>query len=210
MAWLRFANCLLALVAAGSLAACSSSPEPLPPPGTPGATPAAGEIQPADDAPLAPDVDLNSYKLGPNDALRIVTFRHEDLSGEFRLDGTGDLAMPLVGNIPAKGKTSRQLEDAIEASLKDQGYLIDPQVSVEVLEYRDFYIIGEVNQPGGYDYVNGMTVVNAVALAGGFTYRADKEDITLKRGGSTGPAYAVAADTTILPGDVIEVPERFF
>jgi polysaccharide export outer membrane protein len=79
-----------------------------------------------------------------------------------------------------------------------------------VLNYRPFYIIGEVNNPGSFEYVNGMTVINAVALAGGFTYRADQDDIVISRGGSSGPEIEAAPDTEVLPGDIIEVQERFF
>ena len=95
--------------------------------------------------------------------------------------------MPLVGEIMTAGLTARQLENEIEIRLKSGGYLVDPQVSIEVLNYRPFYIIGEVNNPGSYQYVNGMTVINAVALAGGFSYRADQDDIMINRGGSQGP-----------------------
>jgi polysaccharide export outer membrane protein len=108
------------------------------------------------------------------------------------------------------GLTARQLENEIETRLKGGGYLVNPQVSIEVLTYRPFYIIGEVNNPGSYQYVNGMSVTNAVALAGGFTYRADQEDIVISRGGSSGPELQAAPDTKVLPGDIIEVQERFF
>jgi polysaccharide export outer membrane protein len=98
----------------------------------------------------------------------------------------------------------------VELALKSGGYLVDPQVSIEVLNYRPFYIIGEVNNPGSFEYVNGMTVINAVALAGGFTYRADQDDIVISRGGSSGPEVQAAPDTQVLPGDIIEIQERFF
>ena len=117
------------------------------------------------------------YALGPGDRVRLTVFRHEDLSGEFDVDGEGFLAMPLVGEIRGAGMNARQLESEIEARLKEGGYLVNPQVSIEVLNYRPFYIIGEVNNPGSYQYVNGMNVINAVALAGGFSYRADQDDI---------------------------------
>jgi polysaccharide export outer membrane protein len=137
-------------------------------------------------------------------------FRHEDLSGEFEVDGEGFFALPLVGEIMTAGLTARQLENEIEMRLQSGGYLVDPQVSIEVLNYRPFYIIGEVNSPGSYQYVNGMTVINAVALAGGFSYRAAQNDIVISRGGSNGPQIEALPDTAVLPGDIIEVPERFF
>ena len=90
------------------------------------------------------------------------------------------------------------------------GYLVDPQVSIEVLNYRPFFILGEVNQAGQYPYASGMTVLNAVALAGGFTFRAKENGITVQRGGSNAPEVVVTPDTPILPGDIVRVPERFF
>jgi protein involved in polysaccharide export with SLBB domain len=151
-----------------------------------------------------------SYQLGPGDEIRITVFRHEDLSGEFELDGDGFFALPLVGEIKAGGQTARQLENVIETAFKDGGYLVNPQVGLEVLNYRPFYILGEVNQPGSYPYVNGMTVINAVALAGGYTYRASQDGISVTRGGSNGAKVSVGPASQILPGDIINVPERFF
>jgi polysaccharide export outer membrane protein len=201
MDWHRQIATLLGLVLGiGLLGGCSSSPPPMP-------VEAAATGGGAEGAPLA---DIASYKLGPGDALRITVFRHEDLSGEFSLDGEGNFAMPLVGEIRGGGRTARQLENEVELALKSGGYLVEPQVSIEVLNYRPFYIIGEVNNPGSFEYVNGMTVINAVALAGGFTYRADQDDIVISRGGSSGPEMQAAPDTTVLPGDIIEVQERFF
>jgi polysaccharide export outer membrane protein len=202
MDWHRRIATLLGLVlGVGLLVGCSSSPRPTP------VEAAATTGAAAGGAPLE---DISSYKLGPGDALRVTVFRHEDLSGEFTLDGEGYFAMPLVGEILGGGRTSRQLENEVEEALKSGGYLVDPQVSIEVLNYRPFYIIGEVNNPGSFEYVNGMTVINAVALAGGFTYRADQDDIVISRGGSSGPEIEAAPDTAVLPGDIIEVQERFF
>jgi protein involved in polysaccharide export with SLBB domain len=195
---------IAALLLAGGLIGCSSSSRPIPPEAAvTGATAPTG-------AELAGDAVLEGYTLGPGDQLRLTAFRHEDLSGEFELDGEGYFAMPLIGEVLAGGMTSRQLETEIESQLADGGYLVDPQVSVEVLNYRPFYIIGEVNQPGSYQYVNGINVVNAVALAGGFTYRADQDDIVITRGGSNGEEMEAQLTSEVLPGDIIEVTERFF
>lgn len=154
-------------------------------------------------------LDTPSYTLAGGDRIRVSVFRHEDLSGEYALDGAGNFAMPLIGEVHAYGLSSRELEDSIETTLED-GYLVDPQVSVEVLTYRPFYILGEINAPGQYEYVNGMTVLNAIALAGGFTYRAKSDGVTVQRGGANARPVLVAADTQILPGDILTVPERFF
>jgi polysaccharide export outer membrane protein len=196
----RIATLLGLVLAVGLIGGCSSSPPPRPVEAAAAAGAAGGEQI----------ADIASYKLGPGDALRVTVFRHLDLSGEFSLDGEGYFAMPLVGEILAGGRTARQLENEVEIALKSGGYLVDPQVSIEVLNYRPFYIIGEVNNPGSFEYVNGMTVINAVALAGGFTYRADQDDIVISRGGSSGPEIEAAPDTKELPGDIIEVQERFF
>jgi polysaccharide export outer membrane protein len=185
---------VLALVLAG----CQSSPPPV---AAPPLTPTAAG---------APAQDLtSSYRLGSGDRIRLVVFRHEDLSGEFTLDGAGNFAMPLIGEIQAYNLTTRELEQRIADRLKD-GYLVDPQISVEVLNYRPFYILGEVKTPGSYQYVNGMTVLNAVALAGGFTYRAKQSDFLLQRGGSNTQTREVGGETAILPGDIVTVQERFF
>jgi polysaccharide export outer membrane protein len=189
----------------GAVAACSGAPPPTVPTAAIGdASPAVAPIENGGVASVA------GYQLGPGDQMRVTVFRHEDLSGEFAVDGEGFFALPLVGEIMTAGLTARQLENEIELRLKAGGYLIDPQVSIEVLNYRPFYIIGEVNSPGSYQYVNGMNVINAVALAGGFSYRADQDDITISRGGSEGPQIEALPDTAVLPGDIIEVPERFF
>jgi polysaccharide export outer membrane protein len=201
MAWHRQIMMLLGLVLSVVLiSGCSSSSRPTPVEAAAVAGGAAG----------APLEDISSYRLGPGDALRVNVFRHEDLSGEFTLDGDGYFALPLVGEVLGGGRSARELENEIEGALKTGGYLVDPQVSIQVLNYRPFYIIGEVNNPGSFEYVNGMTVINAVALAGGFTYRADQDDIVISRGGSSGPEIEAAPDTEVLPGDIIEVQERFF
>jgi polysaccharide biosynthesis/export protein VpsN len=188
---------VVCMIGLGLMTACSSSSS------TPRTVAAA--------ATTGGEAGVEGYRLASGDRVRVTVFRHVDLSGEFQLDGEGFFAMPLVGEIQGGGLNSRQLETEIEKRLKDGGYLVNPQVGIEVLNYRPFYIIGEVNNPGSYQYVNGMTVINAVALAGGFTYRADQDDIIINRGGSQGPEVEdVLLDTEVLPGDIINVTERFF
>ena len=154
------------------------------------------------------DAQERRYVLGAGDEIRITVFGEKDLSGEFEVSGHGIISMPLVGEITAGGKTMKGLERGIAEKLKD-GYLKHPRVSVEVLNYRPFYIIGEVKSPGSYAYVSSMTVLNAVALAKGFTYRADKKDIKIKRTKET-KEYKARLDEAVLPGDIIRVTERFF
>ena len=189
--WLALALAL-AGCAGGSSGPAATTPTPTPPAGAPSA-----------------DLLDNAYKLGSGDRIRLTVFRHEDLSGEFALDGAGNFAMPLIGEVQAYGLTTRELEQRVAEKLKD-GYLVDPQVGVQVLNYRPFYILGEVRSPGSYPYVNGMTVLNAVALAGGFSYRALQDDFLLQRGGSNTAGQEVGGTTALLPGDIVTVQERFF
>lgn len=163
-------------------------------------------------SPAAWAVDTTtSYVLGPNDKVKITVFGEADLSGEFEISGNGILALPLVGEVPLGGKTVTQAAAVIAERLR-QGYLRDPNVSVEVLNYRPFFILGEINQPGSYPYVNGMTVINAVAIGGGFTYRADKNDIKITRQapGEAKTELSAKLESVVMPGDVILVGERFF
>lgn len=151
------------------------------------------------------------YTLGVGDRLRITVFGQDDLSGEFEVSSNGTITMPLIGLVTAVDRTVPELEQAIIDKLKPD-YLKNPQVSAEVIDYRPFYIIGEVRNPGHYPYVGGMRVVNAIAMAGGFTYRAkeDKILITRAKGGKAEKTQEVGPDAPVYPGDVIEVPERFF
>jgi protein involved in polysaccharide export with SLBB domain len=163
----------------------------------------------APDSPVKPPaLNAESYHLDAGDKVRITVFNEENLSGEFEIDGRGSLAYPLVGTIEAQGMTPRQLEQKLVTRL-GQDYLRDPSVSVEVLTYRPFYILGEVRTPGSYPYVNDMSVLNAVALAGGYTYRARTGSAVIKRAGST-EEQTVDATTSVFPGDVITIRERYF
>jgi polysaccharide export outer membrane protein len=158
---------------------------------------------------LAKD-EVPEYRLGPGDRVKVVVFGQADLSGEFGIDGRGLLSLPLIQVIEAAGLTVRQLERSIVAKLKPD-YLKNPRVSVEILSYRPFYIIGEIKNPGSYPYVNGMTVINAIALAGGYTYRAKTSAVAITRASDPSQGKQPAdAGAMVFPGDVIEVPERFF
>lgn len=166
----------------------------------------------ADDADQSTDAlhVTEAYKLGTGDRLRITVFGEEDLTGEFDIDGTGVVAFPLIGNTLAAGVDVRALEKRIEDKLSD-GYLMNPRVSIEVMNFRPFFILGEVNEPGSYPYVNGLTVINAVALAGGFTHRARTDTVIITRGkGEKKEEIEAGEDALVLPGDSIRVKERFF
>jgi protein involved in polysaccharide export with SLBB domain len=176
------------------LAACDSDPTPIVP------TAAAGSGSPGD-----------SNKLGPNDRLRVTVFGQPTLTGEYTLDGNGVLAFPLIGNVPANGVTTNQLQQAIAAKLEPD-YMLNPNVSAEIVTRRPFYVIGEVQKPGNYPYVSDMTAVNAIAMAGGFTRRAKKNDFYIRRLNKDGKAVRIEANagTVLQAGDTLEVRERVF
>jgi polysaccharide biosynthesis/export protein len=153
---------------------------------------------------------VQEYVLGVGDRFRMTVYGEDDLSGEYEVNSTGIAALPLIGNIPASGQTVRSFEQAVRDKLA-AGYLHDPRVSVQVSNYRPFFILGEVSKPGSYPYVNGMTVLNAVALAGGYTYRADKSDVVVVHANDTNKTeQPIREEDMVKPGDIIRVPERFF
>jgi polysaccharide biosynthesis/export protein len=150
------------------------------------------------------------YVLGPNDRVRLKVYGEADISGEYEIDNTGQVSIPLAGHIRAAGLTTKELERAIAAALA-KGIVRDPRVNVEVALYRPYYILGEVKKSGEYPYRLGLTVLDAVASAGGFTYRANESKVYVRRSGS-GAEQTYSLDTPIMvyPGDNIRVPERFF
>jgi protein involved in polysaccharide export with SLBB domain len=156
-------------------------------------------------------VGRDTEKLGPNDRVRITVFGQPTLTGEYTLDGNGILAFPLIGNVPADGSTTSELQQKIAAKLEPD-YLVNPNVSIEIVTRRFFYVIGEVQKPGNYAYVTDMTALNAVAMAGGFTRRAKKNDFYVKRVGPDGKVVRIVAksETVLRAGDTVEVRERYF
>lgn len=153
---------------------------------------------------------VSAYTLGPGDKVKITVFGEDDLSGQFIVEGSGSLALPLMGEMPAVGKTVRELEKSITEKLSE-GYLVNPRVNVEVLNFRPFFILGEVSKPGSYPYVNDLSVINAVAMAGGYTARAKTGTVLIKRASDPARKETEAAeDAKVFPGDVIRVDERFF
>lgn len=192
----------LTVVALAAVVACAG--------GAASPPPSVGAIPPGDparavEAEAAPG---SAYRLGSGDHLRVIVFGEEELSGEFDVDDTGSVSLPLIGQVGAEGQTLRSFERAVGERLRD-GYLKDPRVSAEVLNYRPFYIIGEVDEGGEYPFVSGMHVLNAVALAGGYTYRANKRKVFITRGVEEAE-FPATHETRVQPGDLIRVPERFF
>lgn len=174
-------------------------------------TPASSKSLSAPSEVTTSSTSNEEYQLGIGDKVRILVYGEEDLSGEFTIDNRGSVDLPLIGEAPAAGKTIRQLEQTVVARFK-QGYLLDPRVSIDVLNFRPFFIQGEIKTAGEYPYKSGITALDAVAIAGGYSYRAKKNLIYIRRAGS-GEERAYDPSTArvmVQPGDNIRVPERFF
>lgn len=158
----------------------------------------------------APEFD-NAYKLGGGDKISVNVFGESNITGTYQVDASGAISLPLVGRIEVGDRTPAMAEQELIARLKRGDIVQDPQVTVSVIEYRPFYVVGEVARPGAYSFFNGFTVLNALALAGGQTYRADLSKISIVRRTKAGetkvPTGSMAA---IQPGDVVIVPERNF
>ncbi|MBO0346057.1 polysaccharide biosynthesis/export family protein [Roseibium limicola] len=151
-----------------------------------------------------------AYRLESSDQLRVIVFGQDTLSNNYIVDQSGIISFPLIGNVEARGKTQAELAAEIGRKLR-QGYLRDPDVSVEVTTYRPFFIMGEVQNPGQYSYVAGMTAQNAIATAGGFSTRARQKDVDITRQ-TNGEILngRVPISDPIRPGDTIYVRERYF
>lgn len=161
--------------------------------------------------PLPPASVAAEYRLGPGDAVRLITFGEDQLTGEFRVSDGGTIALPLVGAVHAAGLTPSGLERAVAEALKRGNVLRNPSVSAEVIAYRPIFVLGEVNRPGQYPYQPGMTVVTAVAVAGGFTYRAvESYASVLRTTDGTAVEGRASRQTFVQPGDVVTVFERRF
>jgi polysaccharide export outer membrane protein len=167
--------------------------------------------QPITPAP-PPSIDTAAdYELGPGDQLRVNVFNQTNLSGDVVVDGGGFIAMPLLGPLEARNKTPRELEQSIAQELMRGGYLVDPRVAVQVVQFRPYYILGEIASPGAYPYSTGLTVRNAVAAARGFTYRANTRRVYIQHAGDGEELlYELTPATPVRPGDTLRIPERLF
>jgi len=162
-------------------------------------------------APSAIPTGLDGpYRLDSGDKLRVTVFEQAALTGVFAVDQSGYLSYPLIGSVAARGLTTQDVASSIRSGLK-RGYLNNPDVTVEVDTYRPFFIMGEVRNPGQYSYVNGMTAETAVAIAGGFTSRANESGVMVSRQ-LNGKTYAgtLPMVAPIRPGDVLRVDLRLF
>ena len=151
-----------------------------------------------------------NYVLGVGERLRLIVFGETTLSGEFVIDSTGKVSLPLIGEVTAQGLSVREFEHNVENELKE-GYLNDPRVNAEVLNFRPFYILGEVTHPGQYPYTNSLTVLNAVATAGGFTPLANQTRVYIKHSGQdVEEQVSLSGDTRVQPGDTVRISKGAF
>lgn len=149
------------------------------------------------------------YRLGTGDKLKVTVFGEEDASGEYEIDAAGAISVRLLGRLVVKGLTVSEVEQLLVDQYRSRGFFRNPRISIELTNLRPFFILGEVEKRGQYPYVNGLTVAQAVAIAGGYTYRASRSRITIQRVGST-KEEPVTEDAPVYPGDIVRVPERFF
>jgi polysaccharide export outer membrane protein len=190
---MTFKKLLICILTFGVMALLSACATTMPPPG-------ADAYRPVE------------YKLAAGDKVKITVFGESRFDNEYQVSSAGDLSFPLIGNVPVTGRSVMDLKAYLEATLSE-GYLNDPRVTAEVLNYRPFFILGEVSRPGKFDYGDELTALQAIALAGGFTYRADQRVVFLKRAGDTVErSYELGQGRTIYvaPGDTIRVGERYF
>jgi polysaccharide biosynthesis/export protein len=157
-----------------------------------------------------PAVHDRAYRLDAGDKLRVVVYGQEGLTNTYAIDAGGSITMPLIGAVAARGRTPAGLAAEISGKLRN-GYIREPSVAVEIETYRPFFILGEVAAPGQYPYVPNMSVESAVAIAGGFSPRAQRDRVTLTHTDNSGPSRAVVPlGTPLSPGDTILVGERWF
>ena len=161
--------------------------------------------------PVAAPVRYDAvYHLDAGDKLRVVVYGQEGLTNTYAIDAGGSITMPLIGSVPARGRTTAGLASEISVKLRS-GFIRDPSVAVEIESYRPFFILGEVAAPGQYPYVPNMTVESAVAIAGGFSPRARRDRVTVTHSDASGTGrFVVPPGTSISPGDTVLVGERWF
>ena len=189
MGILRFAVSASLALAVAIIAACSTGPAM--------ANPQAASVS-------------DSYRLGVGDEIKVTVFGEADLSGPQVVDGQGAITMPLIGQVEVRGLTLAEAGKHIESKLKD-GWLRDPKVTAEMTKGRPYYILGEVNRAGEYPFTSGLTIMNAIAAAGDFTYRADKKKIMVTSADSgVEREIKLTPSTPVKPGDRIRILERYF
>ena len=167
--------------------------------------------EPGSDLPLLPETSPGPYRLGVGDRVRVITFGDANLTGEFRVNDRGNIAVPLLGNIRVAGLTTAELETRFADDLEQRKILNRPSVAAEIVTYRPIFILGEVAKPGQYPYQPDMTVLTAVAIAGGFTYRAQTKTASiLRHEDGRSVEGRVGRGTTVYPGDIVDILPRYF
>ncbi|HEY4254189.1 MAG TPA: polysaccharide biosynthesis/export family protein [Roseomonas sp.] len=161
--------------------------------------------------PLPDPPSRSTYRLGPEDQVRVTVFDDTRLSGTFRVGDDGAISVPLVGRLTAAGLTTQALEQRLVQEFRRRELITTPAVAVEVQTYRPIFVLGMVERGGQFPYQPGMTVLSAVALAGGFTFRAVQDRVSVTRtDGNAAQEYRAPRDAILLPGDVVNVLERRF
>ena len=184
-------RCFIAIVVLLLVGACS------------GVDPSAMEI-------AAESGSGTALRLAPGDKVRVTVYGEDKISGEYQIDNAGSLSLPLAGTIQAAGLTKPELEQQLTRHLQSQ-YLRNPKVTVDVVSFRPFYVLGEVAKPGEYQFRSGLNVLSAIAIAGGATYRANSSKVLIQRSGTAQVTeYPQSPTVLVMPGDVVRVPERFF
>jgi len=172
--------------------------------------PVSALCQAAAPVPASSSSATVGYALGSGDKIRLTVYGENDLSGEFAVNGEGMVSLPLIGSVKASGLTVAQLGQSVAERFK-AGYLLDPKVSIEVINFRPYYIMGEVTKTGEYAYTDGINVINAIARAEGFTYRAQQKKVFIKHfGDSVESEVPLTNDLLVMPGDTIRIAERHF
>ena len=163
-----------------------------------------GQLEALSDQAVALD---DSYLLGPGDVLGIVVFNHEDLSGDFVVSNAGIVSLPLIGEIRALGRTINAVRQDY-SDLLANGFLVNPNISANISQYRPFFIVGGVRQPGAYPYQSGMSILHAIALAGSYSKPANRNipPILKRTSGAPVSGETVSVHTPVFPGDLVEIP----
>jgi polysaccharide export outer membrane protein len=155
-------------------------------------------------------VSDEEYRLGIGDRIRMLIYNEQDLSGEFLVNSAGNISFPMIGDVKAIGQTTSEIEKTARDRFAD-GYLRDPKVSIEMITFRPFFIMGEIKAPAQYPYASGLTVMNAIATAGGYTPRAEKRAVNIRMpGAETETSCRLTPDLRVVPGETIRIGERIF
>jgi len=170
----------------------------------------AAQSSPNQASPVAATDTSQDYQLGVSDKIRVTVYNEPNLTGEYPISPSGNISLPLIGEIAANGRTVAAVRQEVQERFAD-GYLRDPKVTIDIVTFRPFYILGEITHPGELPYSDGMTVLNAVATAQGFTYRANKKYVFIKhKGEATENRVLLTPDLRVLPGDTVRIGERYF